>query len=414
MERTRLIAACHSALLASGRAARDASPVHADVRPRRSLIGARPSTLLIVVLIGVRVLVLLLAIHRAPTTADEDVHRFRQISQTEGRPYRDFPVEYAPLEVLAIEAIGRPSIAATATNLVVLSFALDLAAFAAVVIGWGRRAGTMYLLLGLPLLGFLYYRLDPLPVALAVAGFALARKGDGRLGGVALALACLAKLWPLVLVPALLIDGRRRAFGWFAGAFGLGLAGWIAFGGIDALRQVATFRSAGGWSIESTVGAVVWTVTGGSVRLEAGSARTGTVTDWARIALAIGMLVAFAAVWIRARSRDQRSSGEAATGALGALLFFAPLFSVQYASWLLPWGAVAGDEREGRASTAIVLAICVCTGATIPLATAVATQGLPVGALQALLLVRDGLCAWLAFRFLRRRSADPDARPLAA
>jgi hypothetical protein len=378
------------------------------------LIGARPSNLLIVVLIGVRVVVLLVAIHRAPTTADEDVHRFRQIAQAEGRPYRDFPVEYAPLEVLAIEAIGRPSIAATAANLVVLSFALDLAAFAAVVAGWGRRAGTMYLVLGLPLLGFLYYRLDPLPVALAVAGFALARKGDGRLGGVALALACLAKLWPLVLVPALLIDGRRRAFGWFAGAFGLGLAGWIAFGGIDALRQVATFRSASGWSIESTVGAIVWTITGGPVRLQAGSARTGTVTDWARVELAIGMLVAVSAVWLRARSRDRTSSGDAATGSLGVLLFFAPLFSVQYASWLLPWGAVAGDEREGRASTAIVLAIAVATGATIPLATAVSDGSAPLLLLQLLVLVRDGLCGALGLRFLLRRASDPQIRPLAA
>jgi hypothetical protein len=400
-------------MLASGPPTHDARAVEEPVRSHRSLVAARPSTLLISVLIGLRLLVLLVAIHRAPTTADEDVHRFRQIAQAEGRPYRDFPVEYAPLEVLAIEAIGRPSIGETATNLVVLSFALDLAAFAAVIAGWGRRAGTMYLLLGLPLLGFLYYRLDPLPVALAAAGFALTRKGDERLGGVTLALACLAKLWPLVLMPALLVDGRRRAFGWFAGAFGLGLVAWIAFGGIDALRQVGTFRSASGWSVESTAGAIVWTITGGPIRLEAGSARTGTVTDWARVALAIGMLVTVTAVWLRARSRERSSSGRAAAGALGALLFFAPLFSVQYASWLVPWGAVAGDEREGRASTTIVLAICVCTGATIPLATAVANRDLPVASLQALFLVRDGLCAWLALRFLRPPVGDRDIRPLA-
>jgi hypothetical protein len=388
--------------------------VHPDPPPQRSPIGARPSTLLIAVLIGLRVFVLLLAIHRASTTVDEDVHRFHRIATTEGRPYRDFPVEYAPLELLAIEAIGRPGIGATGTNLAVVSFALDLAAFAAVAAGWGRRAGTMYLLLGLPLLGFLYFRLDPLPVALAAGGFALARKGDERLGGAALALACLAKLWPLVLIPALLIDGRRRAFAWFAGAFGLGLTAWIAFGGIGAVRQVVTFRSASGWSVESTVGAIAWTVTGGPIRLEAGSARTGAVTDWARVALALGMLVTVAAVWLRARSRDRSSSGDAATGALGALLFFAPLFSVQYASWLLPWGAVAGEERDGRAATAIVLAIAVATGATIPLATAVADGSMPVLSLQLLLLVRDGLCGALAVRCLRRRAEDPEARPLAA
>jgi glycosyl transferase family 87 len=386
--------------------------VHPDAPPRRSLIGARPSTALIAVLIGLRLLVLVLAIHRAPTTADEDVHRFQRIASTEGRPYRDFPVEYAPLELLAIELIGRPGIGATATDLALVSCALDLAAFAAVAIGWGRRAGAMYLLLGLPLLGFLYFRLDPLPVALAAAGFALARKGDGRLGGVALALACLAKLWPLVLIPALLIDGRRRAFAWFAGAFGLGLVGWIAFGGVDAVRQVVTFRSASGWSIESTVGAIVWTLTGGPIRLEAGSARTGVVTEWARVALAIGMLVTVAVVWLRARSRDTGSSGSAATGALGGLLFFAPLFSVQYASWLLPWGAVASEERDGRGTSAMVLAIAVATGATIPLATAVADGSAPVLSLQLLLLVRDGLCGALALRFLRRPAREPNARPL--
>jgi hypothetical protein len=388
--------------------------VHPGAPPRRTLLRGRPSALLVAVLIGIRVFVLLLAIHRAPTTADEDVHRFQRIAAAQGRPYRDFPVEYAPLELAAIEVIGRSDIGATATDLAVLSFALDLAAFAAVAAGWGRRAGTMYLLLGLPLLGFLSFRLDPLPVALAAAGFAFVRKGEERLGGVAIALACLAKLWPLVLIPALVIDGRRRAFAWFAGAFGLGLAGWIAFGGIDAVRQVVTFRGATGWSIESTVGAIAWTITGGPIRLEAGSARTGIVTEWSRIALAIGMLVTVTAVWLRARSRDRGSSGSAATGALGGLLFFAPLFSVQYASWLLPWGAIAGEEREGRVSTAIVLAIAIATGATIPLATAVADGSAPVLALQLLLLARDGLCGALVVRFLAGRTRDPDVRPLAA
>jgi hypothetical protein len=380
--------------------------VATDAPPRRPFLGERPSTLLIAVLIGVRVLVLLVAIHRAPTTADEDVHRFHRIATTEGRPYRDFPVEYAPLELVAIELVGRPSVAATAVGVALVSFALDLAAFAVVVAGWGRRAGTMYLLLGLPLLGFMDSRLDLLPVALAVGGFALVRKGDDRLGGVALALACLAKLWPLVLVPALLLDGRRRALAWFAGAFGLGVVAWIAFGGVDAVRQVATFRGANGWSIESTVGAVVWTVTGGPIRLEAGSARTGAVTEWARAALAIGMLVTVAAVWLRARSSDGRSSGAAATGAIGGLLFFAPLFSVQYASWLVPWGAIASEEHHGRASTAIVLAIAVATGAVVPLATAVSDGSAPLLSLQLLLLVRDALCGVLVFRFLRLRDAE--------
>jgi hypothetical protein len=146
--------------------------------------------------------------------------------------------------------------------------------------------------------------------------------------------------------------------------------------------------------------------------LEAGSARTGAVTEWARVALAIGMLVTVAAVWLRARSRDTGSSGSAATGALGGLLFFAPLFSVQYASWLLPWGAVASEERDGRGTSAMVLAIAVATGATIPLATAVADGSAPVLSLQLLLLVRDGLCGALALRFLRRPEREPNARPL--
>ena len=52
------------------------------------------------------------------------------------------------------------------------------------------------------------------------------------------------------------------------------MAGWFLIGGADAFRQVGTFRGATGWELESTVGVVVWALTG-EHRFEAGANRTG-------------------------------------------------------------------------------------------------------------------------------------------
>src|SRR5262249_56241536 len=104
--------------------------------------------------------------------------RSHKIASLEGRPYRDFEVEYPPVMVAAIEVIDGGSFRSTTVRLMWSQLVVDLAIAAVVAWGWGRRAGIAYLVLGLPFLlyPFLYLRLDLLSVFLAVLGIALVRR----------------------------------------------------------------------------------------------------------------------------------------------------------------------------------------------------------------------------------------------
>ena len=301
---------------------------HRSIRPadRSSEPGlfANPTYVVIGVLLAVRLLMGLAAGDSRSVISDADLGRFHQIATSEGRPYRDFEVEYAPAETIAIEALAGGGLVSTAVRLAALALTCDLLAFAGLWYGWGRRPAALYLLIGLPLVPFIYSRLDPLVVTLAIWGLALARRGRERSGGATLALAGLTKLWPLVVAPALLIERRTRAARWFACLFAAGVAAWIAYGGVDAIRQVVSFRGATGWEIESTVGSIVWLLTGGPVRLEGGAPRVGEIPGWSRALLLLALVAVLAAIWARARERRVDAAGAPSLAALAALLALSP------------------------------------------------------------------------------------------
>ena len=367
-----------------------------DVRASgRTSIFSNPPATVLVLLVAVRMIVLvatLQADHSRPVE-DDDVLRFGQIAMTPGTPYRDFQVEYMPIELVTIRAIAAGGAAATASRLALLSFACDLAAAAALWFGWGRRASTLYLLIGLPLQTFILYRIDPLVVALAAWSMALAKRDREGAAGAVLALAVLTKLWPVVLLPWFLVARRRRAVATFALVAGAGWLVWVLVGGLRAPWQVLTFRGASGWAVESTVGTLVWIFTGGPLRLEAGAVRTGSAPLWARAVL-LGAIVAIVArIWTRLRD-DVEPSGAPALAAVTALIALSPLFSVQYACWLVPWIAIAvlGGGRE-RATAAFGIAIVVL-GGLLAVLYGNATPA-TVGSIELLLLLRNAVCIGL-------------------
>ncbi len=314
------------------------------------------------VLLAVRLLMGVAAGESRSVASDADISRFHQIATADGRPYRDLEVEYAPAETVVIELLARGDLGSTAVRVAVFALACDLFAFAGLWHGWGRRPAALYLLIGLPLVPFIYSRLDPLVVALAIWGLALARRGRERTGGATLALAGLTKLWPLVVAPALLIERRTRAARWFACLFAGGIAAWIGYGGVDAIRQVVSFRGATGWEIESTIGSLVWLFTGGPVRIEGGAPRVGEIPGWSRPLLLLVLVGVLVAIWARARDRRVDAAGAPSLAALAALLALSPLFSLQYALWIAPWAAIAwSDPRTARIGR-IGFAVSLLTG----------------------------------------------------
>ena len=314
---------------------------------------------ILVVLIVLRVAMALFVILSPERTGSTvDAYRFEEIGRSSATPWREMPVEYPPIQLLVVELIAGDGGNATNDRLAVLSFLGDAGTALALAWGWGRRVAVAYLLLAAPLLTVLYWRMDPVFVAMAVGSIALARRRSPSLGGVGLAIATLARLWPAVVVPSVGRRGLPRTAVAFAAATAIGLSVWVAVGGTDAPRQVVMFRDARGWSADGLVGSVAW-VAGGEVETEQGSIRIGLVEPWHRAVAAVAMAGSLAWIWWKGLKRRE-PAGVAAVTAVAALLVFSPLSSVQFVVWLLPWAAIiATTDPWDRAIVAC------CGGASV-------------------------------------------------
>jgi len=341
-------------------------------------VSGRRFLLLFLLLAAVRVVVVPIALSSDATAPSRyrilpgDARRFYKIASQGGQPYRDFAVEYPPVMVGAIEAIDGGSFRSTTVRLMWSQLVVDLAIAAVVAWGWGRRAGIAYLVLGLPFLlyPFLYLRLDLLSVFLAVLGIALVRRRHQCAGGATLALACFAKLWPVVLVPVLIVRRAWRALGAFVAVGVIGTVAWVAWGGVDGPVQVLTFRGAKGWEFESTVGALVRSIGGLSPHVERNAFRVGDMTALVSGALMLALVAGVAAAWILAARAKPRGTdvldGLAPMAAITTFLVFSPLLSPQFLLWLLPFAAIAAVHGE-RLVTRLAFVVFVLTVALLAL-----------------------------------------------
>jgi hypothetical protein len=336
-----------------------------------------------------------------PTTY---VARFTEIAATEGRPYRDFPVEYPPVSLGAIELVAGTNGNQTGANLVWFMALCDLVTVAALAFGWGRRAAVFYLLLTVPLLGSLLTTIDLISVALAVGAFALMVRGRERLGGVALAAAILAKVWPLALLPVMVLQRKRRALTWSVAALTLGTLVWVWWGGPSGPLQVATQRHTPGWEYESVIGSVLWALgRGGFVTINA-STRLGVAPGWAKALLLGAAIAGIAAVWYRASRREPREIGLPAVAAVSILMLSAPLLSPPYMIWLAPWAAIACTERTGYVRW-LLAALMLVSGLMLVATSALADVAL--WSVKALLLLRNALLAAVPAVYLLERGIAP-------
>jgi hypothetical protein len=341
-----------------------------------------------------------------PTTY---VARFTEIAATEGRPYRDFPVEYPPVSLGAIELVAGTNGNQTGANLVWFMALCDLVTVAALAFGWGRRAAVFYLLLTVPLLGFLLTTIDLISVALAVGAVALMVRGRERLGGVALAAAILAKVWPLALLPMMVLQRKRRALTWSVAALTLGTLVWVWWGGPSGPLQVATQRHTPGWEYESVIGSVLWALgRGGFVTINA-STRLGVAPGWAKALLLGAAIAGIAAVWYRASRREPREIGFPAVAAVSILMLSAPLLSPPYMLWLAPWAAIAWTERTGYVRW--LLAALLLVSGLLFVSYSSALPDVALWSVKALLLLRNALLAAVPAVYLLERRIAPTEGP---
>jgi hypothetical protein len=381
---------------------------------RTSVDASRPSLPLVLGLILVHVGFALVLIMRAGVSFGSDgIDRYIEIATGEGRPYVDRQVEYMPVDVLVMEMVVVDSPEGSYRGFVTVALAADLGIGAVLAYGWGSATAVRYLLLSLAALPFLFLTTDLLSVFLAVAGMALALRGREALGGVTLAAAVLTKVWPAAVVPALLVAGRRRAVAVACVGAALGFGAWLLYAGVGGLSQVLTFRGAKGWEVESVVGVVVWIALGRTTTVEQGAPRVGTAPTWARLGLAAALAFGLVALWRKARSWPGRVEGVPATVAVSLVIVCSPLFSLGYVTWLLPWSAIAADEREHRAFVWASGAAVAITGVMALVYTGAGTVSQPV--LQTLILTRNVAClaiivAWFRGQREQRHAFGPVVR----
>ena len=374
---------------------------------------APAGTALPAILVAVRVLILALVVlgaGRRPVTDVQVLHAER-IATSPATPYRNFPVATMPLETWTDRTIGGDGAAATAVRIAILAFLADLATASALAWGWGRRPAIVYLLLGLPLLSFIYLRFDLISVALATWAIAWTRHRGEALGGAALGLAVMAKLWPLALVPILWM---RRTWRPAVAGFGvvvLALGSWWYFtGGPKGPFQVLTSADVRGWHVQSTIGSVLWIARRGIPVTEADALRIGSVAMWTKGLLFLGLLVCEVSIWRRAAGSDHDPAGGAALTAVVALTVFSPSFSLQFAAWFLPWAALSleGDDVDQR--TARIAAVAVVLTGLVALAWP-DQASTPSGWLKLLVLARNIAAVGVLISWFAAARASSQAEP---
>jgi hypothetical protein len=294
-----------------------------------------------------------------------DAGRYHEIAESEGRPYRDVDVEYPPVALALIELTNGSDRAVTIERLVASQLILDLAVVGLLVWAWDRRTAFAYLILSTPLLAFpfLYMRIDLLSVFLALLGLALVRKGWDEIGGTSLAVAVYAKVWPLVVMPVLIIERKVRAgLAWAVALVACGVA-WVVWGGMDGPSQVLTFRGAKGWQTESIIGLFFHASNPSGSHPEAGAWRTAAeMAGWHRPMLtALSGLTVLVAWWLASRRRragdhDSVVYGLAPMVCVIGMLVFAPILSPQYVLWFLPFAAIVA-ARGNRTIGVLTLAV---------------------------------------------------------
>jgi hypothetical protein len=377
----------------------------------------RPSTGLLGALAAIHVLVLVVIVAKASSLGalDADVGRALRIATSPAIPYRNFPVEFMPLQTAADRLLAGGTISAAAMRIALLAFVADVATAGAMLWGWGRRVAATYLVFALPLLPFLYLRFDLVSVALAAWGYAWLRRHHEELGGAALGLAVMAKVWPIALAPVFWLRRSRRGLIIAAAVCVVLGLWWYLTGGVKGPFQVLSLRDTRGWHVESVIGSLLWVWHRGDAYREADAMRIGDVATWMKVLLGLALVAVEVFIWRRAAIDRRDPMGAASLAAVAALGIFAPILSMQAAAWLVPFAALALDGDHDERHTAGVAAVAIALTGVIAIvwrdhATAPAAW-VPWLVLLRNLVWIDVVVSWLRVPVLERPAAEPQPVP---
>lgn len=277
-------------------------------------------------------------------------------------PYRDFGLEYPPG---ALAAIVPPAFGSPAEHTYAARFAwVMLALLVVAILVLARRPRAAYLVALAPLvLGpVVVKRFDVLPMLLTLVALELALRRRYAWSGAALGLGTAVKLYPVLLLPVLVIAAGRRALAGFLVACA---AVFVPFLVIAPHGVISSIHDQVGrhLQIETPLASLAllahsFGLVSVGVVSEAHTYGLGGVSGFALAALTtVLFLLGLAVVWRRAPQLVRTNDGLvlAWTATLCVAVVFGRVLSPQYLIWLLPFVPLVGLGATVLFAAALVL-----------------------------------------------------------
>lgn len=291
-------------------------------------------------------------------TGDPGTYEFwsGQILTNHLNAYSEIGIEYPPgsIPLMVAPGISKPADDTYRTRFILLMMAVDLVGFLALLVlarRWGSVLGPWAWVAVVPLLGPISYnRLDLVPAVATILAIERFSAHSWFGGGGWLGYGVVAKVYPVLFLPAMLVGSRRKAVLTGVAVIGvLFLVPYVGFLG-DVYRNVVGYHTDRGIHIESVWGFVLLLASkfGHAIgvnysfgALHVGSSLEPTLKALSQI-LSIGFVGA--GVWLAYRAR--RAGREVSPAELAGIMFVTmagtmavgSVFSPQFMLWL---GALA-------------------------------------------------------------------------
>lgn len=282
------------------------------------------------------------------------------------RAYSAVPIEYPPgsLPFILIPQVlpGEVSYLDTFIGMMV---AIDITAFIGLYViskRWGSSWGMALWLIALPALGpIVYLRLDLVPAVATIWAFERASARDWLGGGGWMGVGAIAKLYPLLFLPAgVILAAQRRRF--IIAAVAVFVAPLLPL--IPSIKEVISsvlgYHADRGIQVESLWGGILFLAQKAGSEVSLGYSFgalhfDGALTDTLKTVAAVASIAGLAVgTWIatRAGERDKaKAYAEVSFVILALSLATGTVFSPQFLIWLLAIGGVVagmGDSRLRR------------------------------------------------------------------
>lgn len=295
-----------------------------------------------------------------------DLNPYRELAEAVldgGMPYVDVPFEHLPVSSIAIIVLGWVSSVSGVANWLVWPIAMSVCFVASALAldrfdGYQGR-GFRFIVVSLPLLPLVLFRLEPWVVVLTVLGISGYMAGDRIKGAIGTIAGTLAKGWPIVV--ALL--PWRRGHRWHAVT--VAVASLLMIGLIAVQDGFRSGRAFEGIHTETIVGSCVLLfrqMTGSTLGfISVAGARYIEVPDYAVVLNAVpGLVVIGFGVWFGVRKKEAVLLDSIGIVVLGILLA-SPLASTQFVWWLVPFIAFAAATPRRLYIGAAIVALASVT-----------------------------------------------------